>query len=476
MRVVGFSEGYHDAAITVLEDNRVLFAGHSERFSKVKNDKHICEELKQYARRFTNGLKPPQIAFYERPFLKRTRQIKAGQWKTALGSRRLSYRPDYYFAHHLSHAAAGFQSSPFDYAIALVVDAIGEWDTISTWQCSYHEGKARYRKLDSIKYPTSLGLFYSAVTDRVGLKPMEDEYITMGMAAFGKYQGDIYQDMKGKITKHNYHKGMRGEYEGFEDVDIAHNAQILIEAILKSLVNKLSKDGPIVFGGGVALNSVANGKIFKNKEHYIFPNPGDAGSSLGAAALIHRKQILMPNMFVGYELPLLTVSQINEVVDLLEKGEPVGIAAGKAEFGPRALGNRSLLCDPRTQENKDRVNDIKRRQQFRPFAPSILAEHAGNYFRTTSKCDYSFMQYVVRTRNDDFKATMHSDGTARVHTVEKDRQNSSLRQILECWYGRTGCPALLNTSLNIKGMPMVNDAEDARDFEREYGVKVFCNG
>ena len=269
---------------------------------------------------------------------------------------------------------------------------------------------------------------------------------------------------------------MRSEYDGFNDVDIAHNAQILIEAILKSLVNKLSKDGPIVFGGGVALNSVANGKVFKNKEHYIFPNPGDAGSSLGAAALVYRKQILMPNMFVGYELPLLTVSQINEVVDLLEKGEPVGIAAGKAEFGPRALGNRSLLCDPRTQENKDRVNDIKRRQQFRPFAPSILAEHAGDYFRTTSKCDYSFMQYVVRTRNDDFKATMHSDRTARVHTVSKDRQNSSLRQILECWYGRTGCPALLNTSLNIKGMPMVNDAQDAAAFQSEYGVKVFCNG
>ena len=117
MRVVGFSEGYHDAAITVLDDHRVLFAGHSERFSKVKNDKVICEELKQHAKQFTNGLKPPKIAFYERPFLKRTRQIKAGQWRSAFRSRDLSFRPDHYFTHHLSHAAAAFQCSPFDHCI-----------------------------------------------------------------------------------------------------------------------------------------------------------------------------------------------------------------------------------------------------------------------------------------------------------------------------------------------------------------------
>ena len=472
MKVLGFSEGFHDAAVTVLDDDKVLFAGHSERFSKVKNDKLVCEDIKTYAKRF----EPSTIAFYERPFIKRTRQIKAGQWKSAFSSRNLSYRPDHYFSHHLSHAAAAFQCSPFDHAIALIVDAIGEWDTISTWECSYVNGKANYNKLDSIRYPTSLGLFYSAITDRVGLKPMEDEYITMGMAAFGKFNSKLYKEMRSQLLTTNFHRGARGKYLDYSDEDIAYNAQHLTEAILKSIVDKFSKLGPLVFGGGVALNSVANGKLFKHKKHYIFPNPGDAGSSLGAAALVTRTKIDVPDMFLGYELPLLTVSQIKDVVDLLEKGEPVGIAAGKAEFGPRALGNRSLLCDPRTQENKDRVNEVKRRQKFRPFAPSILSEHSTTYFKTTSNVNFNYMQYVIKAKTNDFKATMHVDGSARLHTVDKDHKRSSLRQILEAWYGRTGCPTLLNTSLNIKGKPMVNDAKDARDFEKQYGVKVFYNG
>ena len=162
---------------------------------------------------------------------------------------------------------------------------------------------------------------------------------------------------------------------------------------------------------------------------------------------------------------------------MLEKGEPVGIAAGKAEFGPRALGNRSLLCDPRTAENKDRVNDIKKRQKFRPFAPSILSEHADKYFRIFRQHDYSYMQNVVKARDKSFLATMHEDGSARVHTVDRTTWCSSpLRHILEIWYERTGCPTLLNTSLNIKGQPMVNDRADAKAFADEYGVEVVCNG
>ncbi len=473
MRVLGFSEGFHDAAVTVLDDDRVLFAGHSERFSKEKNDKFVCDEIKDYAKQF----EPDTVAFYERPIVKRTRQVRAGQWKSAFRSRRLSYKPDYYFAHHLSHAAAAFQCSPFDNAIALIVDAIGEWDTVSTWKCSYDlNNRASYEKLDSIRYPISLGLFYSAVTARVGLKPMEDEYITMGMSAFGKHKSSIYKRMKHQLARHNLHRGVRGEYDGQTDEDIAYNAQALVEAILRSFVNKTTEDGiPIVFGGGVALNSVANGKIFKRKDHYIFPNPGDAGSSLGAAALVERKRIHIPNMFLGYELPLLTPQQVKDVVELLERGEVVGIAAGKAEFGPRALGNRSLLCDPRTLKNKDIVNEVKQRQKFRPFAPSILSEHANKHFRTASKCDYSYMQYVVKTRDDNFKATMHIDGSARVHTVN-NTEDSSLRQILEAWYAKTKCPTLLNTSLNVKGKPMVNDSRDAKEFEDKYGVTVFCNG
>jgi carbamoyltransferase len=214
------------------------------------------------------------------------------------------------------------------------------------------------------------------------------------------------------------------------------------------------------------------------KKHYIFPNPGDAGSAIGAAALITKKRLInVDHMFHGYELPLLSDNHIKDVVDILETGEAVGIAAGKAEFGPRALGNRSLLCDPRTSENKNKVNEIKKRQQYRPFAPSILEEHVRYHYKITSKCDYSYMQYVVPTKTRDFIATQHVDKSARVHVVSNSLNDvSSLRQILECWYERTGCPTLLNTSLNIRGMPMVNDEKDAAAFEKEYGVKVFCNG
>ena len=279
------------------------------------------------------------------------------------------------------------------------------------------------------------------------------------------------------MLKKNLHRGMNGLLSEYDDVDIAFNAQKLVENILKTFVNKLDKKLPMVYGGGVALNSVANGLVLRNKQHYVFPNPGDAGSSLGAAALVHRKKINYPHSFLGYELKMLKLDQIQHVVDVLEKGEPVGVAAGKAEFGPRALGNRSLLCDPRTAENKDRVNDIKKRQKFRPFAPSILSEHADNYFRTFRQHDYSYMQNVVKARDKSFLATMHEDGSARVHTVDRSTwSHSPLRHILEVWYERTGCPTLLNTSLNIKGQPMVNDSADAKAFADEYGVEVVCNG
>ena len=479
MRVLGFSEGFHDAAVAVIHDDGILFAGHSERFSKIKNDKRVCQELKQHARRYTSGLMSPQIAFYERPFIKRTRQVWAGQWKDALRPRRLSYRYDHCFAHHLSHAAAAFQCSPFTDAVALIVDAIGEWDTVSSWRCSYDEdGNAVYKKLDSIRYPTSLGLFYSAVTDRIGLKPMEEEYITMGMAAFGTSNRKLYNALKKMLTRTNLHRGMRRDLPEETKEDIAYNAQALTEVVLRGFIKKLTKDGlPIVYGGGVALNSVANGKLFKMKDHYIFPNPGDAGSALGAAALVTRKQLKLDHMFHGYQLPLLSDNQIKDVVDILETGDAVGIAAGNAEFGPRALGNRSLLCDPRTSENKDKVNEIKKRQLYRPFAPSILKEHVKFHYKISSKCDYSYMQYVVPTKTRDFIATQHVDKSARVHTVSDNLNDvSSLRKILECWYDRTGCPTLLNTSLNIRGKPMVNDKKDAAAFEKEYGVKVFCNG
>ena len=162
------------------------------------------------------------------------------------------------------------------------------------------------------------------------------------------------------------------------------------------------------------------------------------------------------------------------VEHLLEHGV-AGVCAGRAEFGPRALGNRSLLADPRDPNIKDKVNEIKKRQKFRPFAPSVLSEHAQIYFLTSTKENYDYMQYAVPcTKKHDIPSVVHVDGTSRVHTVSRESaEHSPLRHILELWYQLTGCPILLNTSLNIKGMPMVNDLADSQMFEEKYNMKVF---
>jgi carbamoyltransferase len=228
----------------------------------------------------------------------------------------------------------------------------------------------------------------------------------------------------------------------------------------------------LVYMGGVALNCLANrnlGEYFENI--WIMPNPGDAGSSLGAAALQYGRRLNWVNAYLGHNIP--GAYPVRPVLDSLLVDGIVGVASGRAEFGPRALGNRSLLADPRGPDIKDRVNEIKRRQKFRPFAPVVLAEMADQYFDLSPGwLDSNYMQSVARCRFPDrFPAICHHDGTSRVQTVSSD--GSGIRALLEAWYERTGCPMLLNTSLNIRGEPMVNDRADADRFEQQYGVKVY---
>jgi carbamoyltransferase len=223
--------------------------------------------------------------------------------------------------------------------------------------------------------------------------------------------------------------------------------------------------------GGVALNCSANrrlGELFD--DIWIMPCPGDAGSSLGAAALALGTRIHWRDAFLGHDIA--GAYPVNAILDhLLDRGI-VGVASGRAEFGPRALGNRSLLADPRGPNVKDQVNEIKRRQKFRPFAPVILEELAGQYFDMPGGWHNSrYMQSVARCRSPElFPAIVHTDGTSRVQTVPAD--GSGIRALLERWFVMTGCPMLLNTSLNIRGEPMVNDRADADRFEALYGVKV----
>ena len=483
MQYVGISSGFHDAALSVVDSNGdILFAGHSERYTKIKHDKDIGSDLIADASQYLNDRY--QVHYYEKPWLKKLRQIRSGESWAKIFTRldnnlKLGQDKLHCHSHHLSHAAAGFQTSPFEEATVLVIDAIGEFDTATIWHAYYQNGRAEYKKLWSLKYPNSLGLFYSAMTKRVGLKPLDEEYILMGMAAYGtdKYSSDISNNLvEGLRFNQNLHIGVDDTFlEGADGYDIATSTQVVLEDLLSRILQKASKLGKsknLVYGGGVALNCLANrliGGYFDSI--WIMPNPGDAGSSLGAAALGYGKKLNWKNAYLGHciqgDYPVMGL------LKELEDNKIVGVANGRAEFGPRALGNRSLLADPRGPEIKDKVNEIKRRQKFRPFAPVILEELASSYFTIPSGwSDSRYMQVVAPCRHPDlFPAIVHHDGTSRVQTVPND--GSGIRQLLEAWYAKTSCPMLLNTSLNIRGEPMVNDRNDALRFENLYKIRVF---
>jgi carbamoyltransferase len=275
----------------------------------------------------------------------------------------------------------------------------------------------------------------------------------------------------------NFHIGVDSvEFAGEDPNNIAAAGQVITEKLIQHIMQtarSLTGSTNLVYMGGVALNCLANqylGDYFDNI--WIMPCPGDAGSSLGAAALAHGRSLTWNSPYLGYTIP--GHYPVDSARECLLTDRMCGVASGAAEFGPRALGNRSLLADPRGPDIKDRVNDIKRRQRFRPFAPVILAECASEYFDLPAGwTDSPYMQSVARClRPDLYPAIAHHDGTSRVQTVSADSR-SGIRQLLEAWYAATGCPMLLNTSLNIRGEPMVNDRCDANRFEEKYNVKVF---
>jgi carbamoyltransferase len=499
MNILGISAGFHDAAVTVLQDNTIVFAGHAERYSKIKNDAMLNDAL--IADALSHGT-PDFVAYYERPWVKKLQQLRSGQYREAFDFKKFTIRqhinehvsdvvhrqrllscPGGNMSHHLSHAAAGFQTSPYNRATVVVIDAIGELDTISIYGAEYVNGRARYKKLWGQGYPHSIGLFYSAMTQRVGLRPNEEEYIMMGMSAYGS--NNLSSLIKHRLVddewaiqfKDNLHLGVDSDFLReplYTDMDLAAGAQQLAENLIYNVMRRAQDfawSDNLVYMGGVALNCLANrnlGDYFDNI--WIMPNPGDAGSSLGAAALAHGGRLDWHNTYLGHNIP--GQYPVNDLLDELLSNKIVGVASGRAEFGPRALGNRSLLADPRGIEIKGTVNEIKRRQKFRPFAPVILEELADQYFDIPGGwSDSRYMQIVGRCRHPDlFPAIVHVDGTSRIQTVPPD--GSGIRQLLEKWFVVTGCPMLLNTSLNIRGEPMVNDRVDADRFEKMYNVKV----
>lgn len=470
--ILGVNETSHDASISLIKDGQILFAGHAERYSKQKNDWYINDSLVIDALQY--GV-PDHIAYYEKPLLKASRLFLkggSGDWKPRFD---IDGVPRKSFSHHYSHAAAGYYTSKFYDAVIVVLDAIGEYNTSTIWVGEGELIKLKYKQ----NYPVSFGLFYSAFTKLIGLMPNQEEYIMMGMAGYGdwtRYYKEI-NDYFPSVNKqaYNFHKGITDWNMPMSDqdkFDIAAAVQVVYEQRLNDfmrMAKEITGKNNLVFMGGCALNSSANTILWKIfNDVWIMPNPGDAGSSLGAAAALYGKHIQWENPYLGYDMGGTYPSQ--QIVNAILKDGIVAVATGRAEYGPRALGNRSILADPRDPNIKDKVNSIKQREQFRPFAPVVLEEHASKWFDMNFPSPY--MQYTVKClRPEVIPSVVHVDGTSRVQTVSRE-QHRGLWVAINKFYLKTGVPILLNTSLNIKGQPLLNDHQDAIDWQAHYGYNI----
>jgi carbamoyltransferase len=446
--------------------------------------------------------------------------------------------------HHLSHAASAFLCSPFEEAGILTVDGVGEWTTTSMGI-----GKGSDIKLiKEIRFPHSLGLLYSAFTAFLGFEVNEGEYKVMGMAPFGKpkYADKVYKlirvskdgsfelDMDYFSFHHSPEQTFNGKFvdlfgsprdpqalfftpdtgypsyfgdkpanfnqlgkENQHYADIAASIQTVTEEVLLNLARQVHKEFGLTrlcMAGGVALNSVANGRILREtpiEEIYIQPSAGDGGGAIGAALYVYHtvlgkpRQFVMEHAYWGQEhdagmtqafleesgIPYERLDHeeklIERVVDNIQAGKVIGWSQGKFEWGPRALGSRSILADPRRPEMKDIVNvKIKFREPFRPFAPSILSEKAEDYFVLSDAARHypaRFMLYVVdvkESKREAIPAITHVDGTGRLQTVHKEF-NPKYHRLIETFGQATGVPIVLNTSFNLKGEPIVNTPEEA---------------
>ena len=484
----GWSGQSHDASLAVFRDRDLVFAAHSERYSRIKNDKNLNCQLLIEALDY--GV-PDSVCYYERPWLKKTRQLYSKQY-TLLGkvsptTYMSKFIPDTpkstTVSHHRAHAAAGYYTSGYTDAVILCIDSIGEWDTTSIWT---GQGETLTKQW-SQKYPHSIGVWYSAMTQRIGLKPQQHEYILMGMAAIGdpdRLYTDIKQDFfsstptvtdpntRFKINCHRGCKQWRKDLNTPQDfADIAAAVQRIYEEIFLGLIRHcagLTNKKNIVIMGGCALNCVANPLAHTYFDGvWIMPNPGDSGSAIGCVLAHWQQHISWPGAYLGHDIR--GEYPVDQAFRRIHTRRIAAVASGRAEFGPRSLGNRSIFADPRGADVKEIVNSIKQREGFRPFAPAILAEHASEYFDGPVG---PYMQYTATCKRPaEFPAICHYDDTSRVQTVT-EQDNPGLRRLLERWYASTGCPMLLNTSLNVKDEPLVNTRADAQRWSALNGVEV----
>jgi carbamoyltransferase len=463
----------HDASIAVVDDSGILFAAQAERYSKTKYDPELNYAIVNEALAYG---KPDLVVFYENVWKKKLRQMWHGDWSSAFDARTFASGymrrfgikcPVKYSDHHYSHAAAGYYTSKFAEATVVVLDALGEFQTATIW-----DGVDNELYLTSqTELPLSIGLLYSAITQRCGFKPNDEEYILMGLAAYGEPR---YVKEVESLLGTNLRYGIGNWMPDAKIEDLAASAQKVCTQWVRDFIwdaYRGSRSKNLVYMGGVALNCVTNSTLMHGlgfTNLHIMPNPGDAGSSLGAA-LGYMKQRHWKGPYLGTDIA--GSYDIDKMCDDLVNGEIIGVARGRAEFGPRALGNRSLLADPCPATAKDRVNKIKKRQEFRPFGASVLEEYASQWFDTAG--DLPYMQQTVKCkRPEEVPAICHVDGTSRIQTVTQEN-HPQLYWLLMQFYARTGCPILLNTSLNIRHRPMVNDRVDAYKFSQFYKVKVY---
>ncbi len=543
---LGISCYYHDSAAALLQDGHVIAAVEEERFSRKKFDddfpKMAIEWCLQEAKISPSEI--DSVAFYDKPILKFERLLDnyiavaprglysfvntIPKWlhkrlwiKNDIMKSLDGFKGEIVFPeHHLSHASYSFFTSPFDESAILTTDGVGEWSTTSIGIGSDNSVKL----LQDIRWPHSLGLFYSAFTYFLGFQVNEGEYKLMGLSSYGKPKyydlilenlidvkkdGSIHLNMDyfaftyDKVMTNQKFSELFGIKRRNEDAemkqihfDIGASVQKVLEDVLLRMVEYLyqkTKSKNLCLGGGVALNGVANYRILKESSFdniHIPPSPGDAGSAVGAAQYLyysHHKQNrkmesdttkrIIENVYVG---PSFSSDEIRKFLDgknlkyeifndnelvkhcakLIMEGNVVGWYQGKMEWGPRALGNRSILADPRQKEMKNILNEkIKHRESFRPFAPSILEEYTSEYFDMDIPSPYMLMVSPVK-KPEKIPAVTHVDGTGRLQTVSKN-SNPLYYKLINEFYNLTGIPIIINTSMNVKGEPIVNTPEQA---------------
>tara|TARA_B100001057_G_scaffold405781_1_gene418873 strand:+ start:1831 stop:3669 length:1839 start_codon:yes stop_codon:yes gene_type:complete len=570
--ILGISAFYHDSAATILVDGKIIAAAQEERFTRKKHDSsypyNAIEFVLNYANIKLNDV--DQIIFFEKPFLKFERLLetyvafapkgfksfcmampvwlrdKLFQKKMLLNELKRhdnNFKDEqkiYFSDHHLSHAASAFFPSPFEEAIVLTADGVGEWATTTV-----AIGKANNLEIKKeIHFPHSLGLLYSAFTYYTGFKVNSGEYKLMGLAPYGVpiYEDKIINnliDIKEDGSFHldqayfNYATGLTMTNKKFNNLfgqnprdskkekltqfhmDIAASIQKVTETIMIKIAKSLKEEFNIpnlCLAGGVALNCVANGKILKEKifdNIWIQPAAGDAGGSLGAAlALWHveknNPRKVNPNddmqgSYLGPEYLQKKIQNdldkmgavyeikneedlLNQTADDLSKGEVIGWFQGRGEFGPRALGNRSILGDARSSKMQKNLNlKVKYRESFRPFAPSILKEDLAGWFDIGIDSPYMLMvsninkDKIIEMTEDQKKlfgieklnikrseipAVTHVDYSARIQTVHKET-NEKYFNLIKKFKEKTNCPVVVNTSFNVRGEPIVNTPLDA---------------